>query len=203
MRIFIKSVFVTILFFFFVSPSFAHVVVKPPQVGTAAFQTFDMGVPTEKDTPTIGLKLVIPSGLKYVTPNVKAGWDINIVKNGDRVTEIEWNNGSIPSGQRDDFIFSAQVPANETTLKWKAYQTYQDGSIVAWDQDPDTLKAERNKGGEGKPFSTTKVVGDIAPSTNLNRVEDEYKKIWFVLGPGVIAIVISLYALSLVVHRKK
>lgn len=46
------------------SPAFAHVVVKPSQVGLAAFQTFTMGVPAEKGTPTTGLRLVMPESLK-------------------------------------------------------------------------------------------------------------------------------------------
>src|SRR5882762_2161811 len=127
----IIAVFTSIvgMFVLAVVPAFAHVVVKPATVGTAAFQTFTMGVPNEKDSPTIAVRLIIPEGLKYVSPNVKSGWTIDVKKNGTgedaKVTEIDWTSGSIPAGQRDDFIFSAQVPSKETTLKWDAYQIYQ------------------------------------------------------------------------------
>jgi len=34
------------------------------------------------------------------------------------------------------FFFKRKVPAKETTLKWKAYQTYADGSVVRVGHDP-------------------------------------------------------------------
>ena len=88
------------------TPAFAHVVVKPNAVGVGAFQTFTVGVPNEKDNPTVGVRLVIPEGMKFVSPNVKPGWTIDVKKTGDGenavVTEINWTGGSIPAGQRDD-----------------------------------------------------------------------------------------------------
>jgi len=49
-----------------------------------------------------------------VTPNVKPGWTINVVKQGSgddaKVTEIDWTDGSIPSDQRDDFFFKRKYP---------------------------------------------------------------------------------------------
>jgi uncharacterized protein YcnI len=147
------------------SPAFAHVVVRPNQVGTAAFQTFTVGVPNEKEVPTVGLRLVIPEGLKYVSPNVKPGWTIDVKKSGEGeeavVTEITWTSGKVPAGQRDDFVFSAQAPAEETSLQWKAYQTYESGEVVAWDQKPSSNHDDENV----KPYSETKVVNDLASAS--------------------------------------
>src|SRR5260221_12481951 len=104
--------------FVLVQPAFAHVVVKPSQANVAEFQTFTVGVPNEKEVPVVSLKLLIPEGLMNVSPNVKPGWAIKIIKTGEgedaTVTEIDWTGGNIPSRERDDFLFSAQVPANET-----------------------------------------------------------------------------------------
>lgn len=150
----------------------AHVVVKPNSVGIGAFQVFTMGVPSEKDIPTIGLKLMLPEGLNFVTPNVKPGWSV-VVKTqatGKKITdddgmqvdemkpvEIDWTGGSVPAGQRDEFNFQAQVSATPTILAWKAYQTYQDGSVVAWDQTP---------GNDAKnPYSVTQVIDDLSKPT--------------------------------------
>ena len=85
------------------SKASAHVVVKPLRVGIASFQTFDTSVPSEKDIPTVSLRLIIPSGLSYVTPTVKPGWKIDIKKEGDAAKEITWSGGVIPPDQRDDF----------------------------------------------------------------------------------------------------
>src|SRR5204863_7267735 len=81
----ILNIFIStfVLLFMCVTPTFAHVVVKPDQVGIGAFQEFSMSVPSEKDNPTVAIKLLIPDGLQMVTPNVKAGWTINIVKQGN------------------------------------------------------------------------------------------------------------------------
>jgi uncharacterized protein YcnI len=142
----------------------AHVVVKPAQVGVGTFQTFTTGVPNEKDLATVAVKVLIPDGLESVSPTVKQGWKIDVAKQGTgddtRVTEISWTEGSIPTGQRDDFTFSARVPANETQLNWKAYQTYSDGSVVAWDGS-----------GGGTPYSTTAVLNDLADSGTKGSAE--------------------------------
>lgn len=144
-------------------PASAHVIVTPKTVGVAAFQTFSVAVPAEKDTPTIGLRLLIPQGVKFVTPNVHPGWTIDVKKNGTGddaiVTEIDWTGGSIPPDQRDEFSFNAQVPAKETTLKWKAYQQYADGSTVEWVHDP-TSNPEDDSA--PPPYSTTNIVNDLA-----------------------------------------
>lgn len=149
----------------------AHVVVKPAEVGVAERTNFVVGVPTEGEYPTTMVRLLIPESMQSVRPNVKPGWNIELVKAGDgeaaRVSEIIWSGGSIPAEQRDEFLFSAQAPAQEGDLQWKAYQTYGDGSIVAWDTNPETVKAHES-GAHGsddkntpKPFSITKVINDL------------------------------------------
>ena len=147
--------------------AFAHVVVQPSQVGVGKTQVFAISVPTEKDVPTIGVRIVLPSGLQEVAPTVKAGWQIQTKTSGTgnnaEVSEIDWTGGSIPPGQRDEFSFSAQVPGQPTTLQWKAYQTYQDGSIVSWDQTPN---GSDDASGDSGPYSTTQVINDLSSQNN-------------------------------------
>ncbi len=142
----------------------AHVSVKPAQAGIGAFQSFSMGVPVEKNSSTVGLRLVLPAGLTYVTPNIKPGWRVAVKKEGTgeeaKVTEITWTGGAIPAGFRDDFLFSAKVPSEETDLQWKAYQTYADGTIVSWDADPSTITGDDDFAAKG-PYSVTRVVNDL------------------------------------------
>lgn len=141
---------------------FAHVTVKPAEVATAARQTFNVSVPNESDTAeVVGVRLIVPEGLKSARPNAKPGWKVELKKEGEgesaKVTEINWTTtgGTIPVGLRDDFFFGAQAPAEATEMQWKAYETYSDGKIVAWDQAP-------KEGDETiKPYSVTKVVKDL------------------------------------------
>lgn len=158
--------FIALLALLFVGTGIAsaHVSVKPTKVETAAFQLFSVSVPNEKDMPTTAIRLVIPSGLTFVTPTVKAGWTISVKRTGEAedapVSEINWVSGTIPATMRDDFTFSAKVPADATTVQWKAYQTYSDGTIVAWDQAP-VDEHDDAAGEEVKPYSETQVVDSL------------------------------------------
>jgi len=199
------------IFFVLVQPAFAHVVVKPNEVGVAQYQTFTVGVPNEKDAPIVSVRLLVPDGVGEITPNVKPGWAIKIVKTGDGedavVSEIDWTGGTIPSGQRDDFFFSAQVPSNETTLTWKAYQTYKDGSVVSWDQAPvtnqtDDQREEAEKKGLG-PYSQTKIINDLAatsvPSSTSPMSKTDTRSVTF----SLVAIALSVCALTMQVRSKR
>lgn len=164
-------------------PVFAHAVVTPNQVGVAATQTFILTVPTEKDGgTTTSVRLVLPMGLNFVTPVVQAGWSANVksgpipsgmpapkAADGDLATsipvEVDWTGGSIPSGQKAIFQFSAQVPAQPTELDWKVYQGYADGSTVSWDLGPNDPQPKDSSGNptfdDKGPYSKTMVVNDL------------------------------------------
>lgn len=190
-----------------VTPAFAHVIVHPATVGVAAFQEFTMSVPTEKDNPTVAIRLLIPDGLKMVTPNVKPGWTINVVKTGSdddaKVTEIDWTDGSIPSGERDDFVFQAQVPAKETTLNWKAYQTYEDGSVVAWDHDPKLSKGPDDDSAP-PPYSTTKIINDLGnENANTTMLKNVTQQMQTTYQFSVLAFVLAVVALTMTLRKKQ
>lgn len=153
----------------------AHVTVKPAEVLTAGFQTFTVSVPNEKEVANTSVMVKIPAGLKHVTPSMKQGWNVSTEKTGDGedavVNAITWSGGSITAGLRDDFTFSAQVPADAGELQWKAYQTYADGVTVSWDKSSE----EQPKKADGSPdfstsgpFSITKVVAETAATTATN-----------------------------------
>ncbi len=164
-----------------VTPASAHVTVKPGQVGVGERLNFVVSVPTEEGVPTVQVRIVIPEGVTSVRPNAKSGWNIQLKKTGEgneaRITEIIWSGGKIPAELRDEFVFSAQAPAESTTLIWKAYQTYADGDVVAWENSPEVVAEyiknnppmEHVDGMEmsddhsaPRPYSTTKVVNDLA-----------------------------------------
>ncbi len=182
-----------------VVPAFAHVVVKPSQVLTGVFQTFTIGVPNEKEVPVTELKLIIPEGLNHVTPNVKDGWDITSVKTNEgedaKVTEINWSGGKVPAGFRDEFLFSAQVPADETELTWKAYQTYENGDVVSWDQKGESETEGSNSG----PASITKVVLDNKDATgSVNNQQNTTGSVSVILS----ALALAVSAIAFVAARR-
>lgn len=191
-RVIALSVFIFSILVFKVS---AHVVVKPAEVGIGTFQTFSVGVPVEKDIPTTQIRLVIPEGVTNVTPNVKAGWEIEVKKEGTgeevRTTEVIWKNGNIAAGLRDDFLFSARTPSSEARLAWKAYQTYEDGEVVAWEMEPNS-----DGGHDTKPYSVTNVIND------LNNEKADNSDLSFVaLGLGIISLLVSAGVLAFLLRR--
>lgn len=169
--------------------TFAHVVVKPGEAVTGAYQTFTTSVPNEKDIPTVGLRVVIPESIDSVTPTVKPGWEIQTKKSGERVTEITWTGGSIPAEMRDEFTFSAHLPSEAGDIHWKAYQTYQDGTVVSWDQAPSTDAHGHGEDENKGPYSTTVVTAE-AESESADGTS-----LLVVYVVAVSAFVLSLFAL--------
>lgn len=188
----------------------AHVVVKPGDVTTGSFQTFTMGVPNEKGGAVVAVKLVIPENVSSVTPTVKQGWTITTEKTGEGeaavVKSITWSGGSIGTGLRDDFTFSAKTPDQVGELQWKAYETYDSGLTVAWDK----TAAEQPKKADGSPdfsksgpFSVTKVAGkaastdDSAPAASVIDSNDTVAR-----ALGGAALLVGLGSFALIARKK-
>lgn len=219
---------VVLSFLVAVPQALAHAVVKPAEVGVSKYQTFTLGVPNEKTSPTVSVRLLVPEGLRSVTPNVKTGWNIEVKKQatGKKVVsengvetdefkpiEVIWTGGSIPAGQRDDFIFSAQAPAEQGTLVWKVYQGAEDGNIVSWDRDPEVVAAEDKAMAEqmkkdpgmnmshiqNGPYSQTKVLQNATPASSSAAVGSssttQSKHGTLALGLSAIALAVSLASL--------
>lgn len=183
---------------FIANQAFAHATVKPATVGIGKFQSFTLGVPSEKPIATVGLRLVLPDGLNYITPNVKAGWKITTKKekinNEQKITEINWTGGNIPAEMRDEFLFSAQVPSQATVLNWKVYQTYADGSVVAWDKDPSLSHSDTEEEENTGPYSKTEVINDLtSTTTDTSLIEkSENKEATIALWLSAAAVLIAL-----------
>ncbi len=210
----------------FVAPVFAHAVVKPGQAGVAAYTDFTLGVPSEKDVATTGIKLMIPAGVNSVTPIVKAGWKIEVINstqpgepdddgNVSPIPEaIVWSGGSVPAHQKDFFMFSTQVPSKETELDWKVEQTYADGSVISWTKSTnDQPKDEKGNPDFSKfgPYSKTMVVNDLKGSSSTSDMGMMHhpgsatstdKIQWFMLMSGG-GLILSLISIGMQMMRRK
>lgn len=184
-----------------VSTASAHVTVKPGEVATSTYQVFTVSVPNEKDIPTTGVRLVVPETITNVTPTQKAGWDIEVKEDGDRTSEISWKGGEVADGTRDEFTFSAKTPAEVGSVNWKAYQTYSDGSVVAWDQE----ESGDGHGDEDKgPFSVTSVVATPADkAVNSEAVKKAHSQANRALYIAVAAVLIALIAVYFATRKSK
>jgi uncharacterized protein YcnI len=174
----------------------AHVIVTPNTAGVGEELVFNVSCPNEQQTPIVKLTLDMPKGVSEVVPTEKDGWMITTTSNGStsdpEVTSITWTGttSTIPVGQREDFGFGAQVPGSATTLDWKAYQTYADGTIVHWDQTPNG-KSDDSVGDAG-PYSVTKVTDDL---TATPAVTTKSSSNTLPLVISVIALLVGVYGL--------
>lgn len=139
------------------SAASAHVVVNPNEVVTAKHQTFIVSVPNEKNISTTKLRLIVPDEIATITPTVKSGWTITTEKDQTgKLKSVTWEDGDIPSERRDEFTFSAKTPDEAGDIHWKTYQTYADGTVVAWDAA--TTSHSHSEESAAGPYSTTKIV---------------------------------------------
>ena len=195
----LSAVTIGVFALFLPTSAYAHVTVKPAEALSGEYQTFTTSVPNEKDIAVTAVKLMIPADVKSVTPTVKQGWEIDTKKIGEDVTEINWSGGTIAAGLRDEFTFSAKVPANKDEIVWKAYQTYQDGSIVAWDQKPAEDHSHAVTDETKGPYSVT-TVSDEDITEKENTPESNVSNMLAFIVSGV-AVIVSLIAMGRTIKR--
>lgn len=179
----------------------AHVVVTPTETTTATRQDFSVGVPNEKDIPTTAVRVVIPEGLESVTPYVKPGWEITTKTSGEgeeaKVTEITWSGGEIAKGLRDAFTFRAMTPSNDTTLAWKAYQTYSDGTVVSWDQKESAEGHAESEDETKGPQSETRILSDLP-----DKADTLAENLQFIRWVSYAALLLAAIGLALTLRKR-
>ncbi len=111
----------------------AHVSVTPARVPPNSSQSFTLRVPTEREAPTIRLRVEFPPELTVSRFQSKAGWSREVERDSQqRIVAATWSGGKIAPGEFDDFVFTARTPATAGKLLVKAYQSYEGGETVAW-----------------------------------------------------------------------
>lgn len=179
----------------------AHVTVNPGEVLVDTYQVFTISVPNEKDNPTVSVRLEVPESIGSITPTSVADWTISFEATGEgddrRVQAVTWSGGSIPANQRGEFSFSAKTPAEITTLTWKAYQTYADGTTVSWDQT-DTDE-HGHDGGDIGPASLTTVT---EPGAEIDQTDDANTWARYALYVSIVSFAVALTALYLATRKR-
>ena len=140
------------------SSAWAHVIIQPGSLPKGASDViFSFSTPNETDNTNVTeLQIFFPTNhpLLSAYAQTKPGWTATVqtaklpkpVKTDDgtiteAVSEITWTAtaGGIPPNQFDLFTVSVgALPSNTKSLEFKALQTYSDGTIVRWIEDPAT-----------------------------------------------------------------
>ncbi len=127
-------VFATTLGIFFAAQSaLDHVRISPGESSTGASETYTMRVPTERDSATVRIEADFPMGMTVSDFEAKTGWTVETTMNAEgHFLSAVWSGGSIPPGEAEQFVFTAQNPGEATTLVWKVIQIHADGSTAEW-----------------------------------------------------------------------
>ncbi len=126
----------------------AHVRLDPATAAVGR-QSFGVRVPNEKDIPTTKVVVVVPDGVDITGVMPIPGWNHSEKKvpienpeepsgghgeaAAERISEITWSGGEIKAGEYMVFNFNTNYTGGPADLKWKAFQTYSDGTVVPWD----------------------------------------------------------------------
>jgi uncharacterized protein YcnI len=164
------------------TPASAHVTVNPKEATQGGYARLAFRVPNESDSAsTTKVEVVLPENAPVgsVSTMPVPGWTVTVEKrkvdppvqvHGSQVTEavakLTWTatgDAAIKPGQFQEFPVSMGPLPQLDTMVFKALQTYSDGTVVRWIEEP--------TGGEepDKPAPTLKLTaaastGDSTPA---------------------------------------
>jgi uncharacterized protein YcnI len=138
------------------TPASAHVTVNPGEATQGGYTRVAFRAPTESDTAsTTKLEVFLPeaSPIASVSTMPVPGWTVTVEKkkkpaapveaHGAQITEvvskITWTatgSAAIKPGEFQEFPVSMGPLPKVDQLVFKALQTYSDGSVVRWIEDP-------------------------------------------------------------------
>jgi uncharacterized protein len=136
--------------------AWAHVSVSAVDATQGAETTLTIKVPNESESATTtGIKVQLPQDhpLASVSIQPKSGWSYTVKKTTlstplttddgpvtTVISEIDWTvtagNRGIKAGEFESFVLSAGPLPDVSTIAFKTLQTYSDGSVVSWIEEP-------------------------------------------------------------------
>jgi uncharacterized protein YcnI len=203
-------------------PASAHVTVNPNTAAQGAYTKVSFRVPTESDTAsTTKLQVNLPTDTPIASVATKpvVGWTVATVKtklatpiksdDGDiteAVTQITWTaskGAEIKPGQFQEFDVSLGPLPTANQIIFKALQTYSDGNVVRWIDEPTTDGTEPDHPAPVLKLTAANAAADApaaAPATTTvaqTSASAPAKSSNSGLGWGIAALVVAVIALLL------
>jgi uncharacterized protein YcnI len=137
----------------------AHVTANPKSAEQGSYTKVSFRVPNERDnasTTKIVVHLPVDHPLASVSVRPTPGWTVKAEKSKlpkpvkshggeltEAVTTITWSGGEIEPGRFQEFDVSmGPLPTDTDQIMFKADQTYSDGEVVKWQEEPAEGAAE-------------------------------------------------------------
>ncbi|GAA2700943.1 YcnI family protein [Micromonospora olivasterospora] len=137
------------------APAAAHVSVNPKEATQGGYSRFAFRVPNESDSAsTTKVEVVLPENAPVgsVSTMPVPGWTVAVEKRkvdppvevhgsqvAEAVSKLTWTatgDAAIKPGQFQEFPVSMGPLPQVDTMVFKALQTYSDGSVVRWIEEP-------------------------------------------------------------------
>lgn len=202
------------------APASAHVTVNPNTATPGSYSKVTFRVPTESDTlSTTKVEVNLPTDRPVASVSVKPvpGWTAATEKTKlttpitsddgqitEAVTKITWtadSSSAIKPGQFQEFDVSLGPLPDSGQLIFKALQTYSDGSIVRWIDEPSTDGSEPEH-----PAPVLKLAAAAAPAAAAGSTPEPASDGPGALGvagliAGLLALVLALLAYQRAARR--
>ena len=201
-------------------PAAAHVTVNASTAVQGGYAKVTFRVPNESDTAsTTKLEIALPADTPFASVSLKpvAGWTMAPVKSKlakpieahgtqitEAVTKITWTatgDAAVKPGQFQEFDVSLGPLPQVPQVVFKALQTYSDGTIVRWIEEPTTDGTEPEKPAPVLKLTAAAATDAPAAATNSGAptvsaaapAEPDGNGTW----AGIVGIVLGLAALVL------
>ncbi|MGW5074318.1 YcnI family copper-binding membrane protein [Rhodococcus sp. NPDC004095] len=155
----------------------AHVGVVAPDAAQGGYTVLTFKVPTESETAgTTKLEVTLPN-LKSARTEPIPGWTSQVTKDPStgEATAVAWTADpgvSVGPGQFQQFALSAGPLPEQESVSFPAVQTYSDGQVVAWNQQPGPDGAEPDKPAPGLTLAEASESGDAHGAHASTTAED-------------------------------
>ncbi|MET0425623.1 MAG: YcnI family protein [Actinoplanes sp.] len=200
------------------SPAAAHVTVNPGTATPGGYTKVTFRVPNESDsTDTTKVEVNLPADQPIASVSLKpvTGWTAVAVKSKlatpikahdseitEAVSKITWTaqaGAAIKPGQFQEFDVSLGPLPEADQMIFKALQTYSDGTVVRWIDEPTTDGTEPEKPAPVLKLAAAApaaVAATEAPVLTPGATEDNSNTLGIIgLAAGILALLIAGYAL--------
>jgi len=111
----------------------AHVTIRPREASAKSSEEYVVRVPTERDVPTVSVRMQFPPEFVVVRFKPAPGWTYETERDSaGKIIGVTWSGNKIGREEYQEFAFLARAPERPGPLTLLAYQTYEGGEVVGW-----------------------------------------------------------------------
>ncbi len=124
-----------------------HVDLDPRQSIPKKWELYTLNVPTEKEVPTVAVRLRVPEAFEIEVIEHSRVWQMATQRDARGfIREVRWSGSQIPPQTFENFKFLARNPNAAGIYRWTIEQHYQTGDPATWEAQTQIISLERTGG---------------------------------------------------------